>query len=59
MKVLKPGKKGTDWTIQHACTGWGNGGKGCDAMLEVEKKDLREAGEIQTRQYVLNALFVE
>ena len=41
MKVLKPGKKGTDWTIQHACTGWGNGGKGCDALLEVEKKDLR------------------
>lgn len=41
MKVLEPGKFGENWTIQHRCTGWGNGGGGCEALLEIEKSDLR------------------
>jgi uncharacterized C2H2 Zn-finger protein len=49
MKVLKPGKMGTnpnDWKIEHLCTGYGNGTKGCEALLEVKLEDLRYyAGE--------------
>ncbi len=42
MKILEPGKNGsTTWTMQHRCTGWGNGGKGCEALLELEYNDLR------------------
>lgn len=42
MKVLEPGTKTLlHWTIQHRCTGWGNSGNGCDALLEIEKTDLR------------------
>lgn len=41
MKVLEAGKVGEKWVIQHRCTGWGNGGKGCDALLEIEYSDLR------------------
>jgi hypothetical protein len=41
MKILEPGRVGETWTMQHRCTGWGNGGNGCNALLEVEKSDLR------------------
>jgi hypothetical protein len=41
MKILEPGKVGEKWAIQHRCTGWGNGDRGCDALLEVEYEDLR------------------
>lgn len=41
MKVLETGTKGLNWTMKHRCTGWGNGGGGCEALLEVEKSDLR------------------
>jgi hypothetical protein len=42
MKILEPGKNGkTTWSVQHRCTGWGNGGNGCEALLELEYNDLR------------------
>ncbi len=41
MKIIEPGKFNKEWTIRHRCTGWGNDGHGCDALLEVEKSDLR------------------
>ncbi len=42
MKILEPGKNGsTTWSMQHRCTGWGNSGKGCEALLELEFDDLR------------------
>lgn len=41
MKVLEAGKYTNEWKIQHRCTGAGNGGNGCEALLEVEKSDLR------------------
>lgn len=44
MKVLEAGKVGEKWTIQHRCTGWGNGDGGCNALLEVEYDDLRYYG---------------
>lgn len=41
MKVLKQGKVGNQWSLEHECTGWGNGGNGCNALLLVEYSDLR------------------
>jgi hypothetical protein len=41
MKILEPGIRGENWTIKHRCTGWGNGGKGCNALLQVDFDDLR------------------
>ena len=41
MKVLEFGKFTDQWNIKHRCTGSGNGGNGCEALLEVEKSDLR------------------
>lgn len=38
MKVISPGPK---WKIQKTCTGAGNGDKGCEAELEIERPDLR------------------
>ena len=40
MKVLKPGKDKSIWSIKHDCTGWGNGNEACGAYLEIEKSDL-------------------
>ena len=40
MKILKPGKN----FMTDACTGKGNGGKGCGAKLEFERNDLRYYG---------------
>lgn len=41
MKIIEPGRVGKNWSIRHRCTAWGNGGKGCNALLEVEFNDLR------------------
>lgn len=41
MKILEPGRVGKTWSIQHRCTGWGNYGDGCEALLELELDDLR------------------
>lgn len=37
MKVLREGRS---WIIEHECTGWNNGGKGCGALLGVSREDL-------------------
>ena len=37
MKTLKKGKP---WSKKVTCTGRGNGGGGCSAILEIEKTDL-------------------
>lgn len=41
MKVLKPGRYGEKWAMEAVCTGSGNGHKGCEATLLVDKEDLR------------------
>lgn len=41
MRIIEPGNFSTQWKIEHRCTGWGYDGHGCDALLEVEKPDLR------------------
>jgi len=40
MKVLKPGRAQSGWSIETTCTGNGNGGGGCGAKLLVEQPDL-------------------
>lgn len=40
MKVIKPGRKQTGWAREYTCTGTGNGGGGCSALLLVEQPDL-------------------
>ena len=42
MKVLKKGREQKGWSIQHLCTGAGNGGGGCKAELLVEIGDVFE-----------------
>jgi len=37
MKVLEE----RPWTKTYNCTGFGNGNRGCNSLLEVEKDDLR------------------
>lgn len=37
MKVLQ---EGPGWSIKQKCTGIGNGGGGCGALLEVEREDI-------------------
>jgi hypothetical protein len=37
MKVLREGRS---WILEHECTGWGNGGKGCGALLGISREDL-------------------
>lgn len=37
MRVLK---EGPGWSIEQTCTGKGNGGGGCGALLAVEKEDI-------------------
>jgi hypothetical protein len=41
MKIIEPGRLGETWTLRHSCTGWGNKGEGCNALLELELDDLR------------------
>ena len=38
MKVLREGRS---WILEHECTGWGNGSKGCGAVLGISRTDLR------------------
>jgi hypothetical protein len=39
MKIIRFGPA-KEWTGKYKCTGSGNGGGGCGAMLEVAKSDL-------------------
>lgn len=40
MKVLKPGRQQTGYTVEAKCTGHGNGLGGCGAELLVEQPDM-------------------
>jgi hypothetical protein len=40
MKILKKGRGQKGWTKEFTCTGKGNGGGGCGAVLLVELGDL-------------------
>lgn len=40
MKTLVPGRPQKGMTFEAECTGYGNGGGGCGAKLEVEQGDL-------------------
>jgi hypothetical protein len=40
MKILKPGREQKDWAKELTCTGYGNNGGGCGALLLVEEPDL-------------------
>jgi uncharacterized protein YjdB len=40
MKVLEPGRKQTGWATEAECTGSGNSGGGCGAVLLVEAADI-------------------
>jgi hypothetical protein len=40
MKVLKPGREQKGWSTEETCTGSGNGGGGCGAVLLVEQPDI-------------------
>ena len=46
MKILEPGKDPDKvWVLQHRCTGNGNSNEGCNALLELERSDLRRFEE--------------
>lgn len=40
MRVLKPGREQKGWATEIACSGEGNGGGGCNALLLVEQGDV-------------------
>lgn len=40
MKIIKRGRPQKSWAKQFICTGTGNGGGGCGAVLLVEADDL-------------------
>lgn len=40
MKVIKKGREQKGWTKKFTCTGKGNGGGGCGAVLLVSKDDF-------------------
>jgi len=40
MKVLEKGRDQRGWAKEFRCTGYGNGGGGCGAMLLVEQGDV-------------------
>lgn len=40
MKILKEGRPQKGWSIEATCTGAGNKGGGCGAVLLVEQPDL-------------------
>ncbi|MFA6050003.1 MAG: hypothetical protein WC761_02295 [Candidatus Paceibacterota bacterium] len=44
MKVLKKGRKQKGWAAEQECSGAGNGGGGCGALLLVELADLFHTG---------------
>ena len=40
MKVINPGRDQEGWAKEKECTGHGNGGGGCGAILLVEEEDI-------------------
>ena len=40
MRVLQKGSGQKGWATEATCTGYGNGGGGCRAILLVEERDL-------------------
>jgi hypothetical protein len=44
MKLIKKGRPQKGWAKEYACSGDGNGGGGCGAVLLVEKTDLFRTG---------------
>ena len=40
MQVIQEGRKQQGWAKEYECTGRGNGGGGCGAILRVEEADL-------------------
>jgi hypothetical protein len=40
MKVIKKGREQKGWAKEFTCTGAGNGGGGCGAVLLVEQSDV-------------------
>lgn len=40
MKIIKKGREQKGWSKEHTCTGKGNGGGGCGALLLVSENDL-------------------
>ena len=40
MEIIKPGNPQKGWTKEFACTGDGNGGGGCGAILRISVGDL-------------------
>ncbi len=40
MNILKNGMKHNVQTVEVECTGHGNGGKGCGAVLQINRKDI-------------------
>lgn len=40
MKIIKPGRPQTGWSVEALCTGSGNGLGGCGAVLLVEQADV-------------------
>lgn len=40
MKILKPGREQKGWAKELKCTGAGNDGGGCGALLLVEEADI-------------------
>jgi hypothetical protein len=40
MKIIKKGRPQKGWAKEFTCTGAGNGGGGCNAVLLVEKDDV-------------------
>ena len=40
MKVLKKGREQKGWSKEYTCSGRGNGGGGCGAVLLVSAEDL-------------------
>lgn len=40
MKILEKGRAQTGWSKEFRCTGDGNGGGGCGALLLVEQDDV-------------------
>lgn len=44
MKVVKAGRTQKGWAKEHKCTGAGNKGGGCGAVLLIEQDDLFQTG---------------
>lgn len=40
MQIVEPGRQQKGWAIETKCTGCGNGGGGCGALLRIEQGDL-------------------